>query len=153
MRRMRARIAGFTMLELMAAIALIGVFASVLLDRLLYYQEVAEKAAMEYTVNLLKLGLQIRIGDLMAQNQVVDFVAVAHENPVTWLDAPLPDYRGEVVAARNQRMPAHSWYYDRTQRELVYVPALNRYLQTYAQERSRVHVVRPQGSAAQDNLV
>src|SRR3954452_5951503 len=158
MRGMRARIARFTMLELMVAIALIGVFASVLLDRLLYYQEeVAEKAAMEYTVNLLKLGLQIRIGDLMAQNQVVDFVAVARENPVTWLDAPLPDYRGGVVAARNPRMPAHSWYYDRTQRELVYVPALNRYLQTYAQDRSRVHfrvkVVRPEGSAAPDDLV
>jgi len=37
MRRVRARTAGFTMLELMVAIALIGVFASVLLDRLLQY--------------------------------------------------------------------------------------------------------------------
>ncbi len=157
MRRVRARAAGFTMLELMVAIALIGVFASVLLDRLLYYQELAEKAAMEYTVNVLKLGLQIRIGHLMAQNQVVDFMAVARENPATWLDAPLPGYRGEVVATPNPQMPAGSWYYDRTQRELVYVTALNRYLQTNAQDKSRVHfrvkVVRPDGTAARDSLV
>ena len=47
MRRIRARAAGFTALELTIAIALIAVFASVLLDRLLYYQEAYEKANME----------------------------------------------------------------------------------------------------------
>ena len=144
------------MLELMVAIALIGTFAAVLLDRLLYYQELAEKASMEYTVNVLKLGLQIRIGHLMAQNQVVDFMEVARENPVTWIDVPLPGYRGEIVATPNPQMPSGSWYYDRTQRELVYVTGLSRYLQPDAQGRARVHfrvkVVSPDGMA-RNNMV
>ena len=103
------------------------------------------------------IGLQIRIGHLMAQNQVVDYVEVARENPMTWLDVPVPGYRGEVVATPNPEMPAASWYYDRTQRELVYVTGLNRYLQQDAQGRPRVHfrvkIVRPDGMAARDNLV
>src|SRR5580765_8285047 len=97
-RRIRARASGFSALELALAIALIAIFASVLLDRLLYYQEAYEKANMEYWANVLKLGLQIRVGHLMAQNRVVDYAEVARENPMTWLDEAAPGYRGEVVA-------------------------------------------------------
>ena len=157
MRRIRAREAGFTALELAVAIALIATFASVLLDRLLYYQEAYEKANMEYWANVLKLGLQIRVGHLMAQNQVVDYTQVARENPMSWLDEPAPGYRGEVVATANPQMPARSWYYDRTRRELVYVAAQYRYLLPDAEGRPRVHfrvrVVRPEGVAAKDSMV
>ena len=80
-----------------------------------------------------------------------------NDNRLRKLDEPLPSYRGEVVATVNPQMPAGSWYYDRTQRELVYVPALSRYLQTNAQDKSRVHfrvkVVRPDSMAARDSLV
>lgn len=150
-------IGGFTLLELLVALAVIGVCASVLLERLLYYEEAAEKASMEYVVNVLKVGLQARIGHLMAQSQVVDFIAVAHENPVTWVDVPIPGYRGEVVATPDPQMPGGSWYYDRTARELVYVAGLSRYLEHDAQRRPRVHfrvkVVRPEDAAARDDMV
>jgi hypothetical protein len=155
--RAAARAAGFTAFELAVAIALIGLFSFVLLDRLLYYQEAAEKASMEYWANVLKLGLQIRIGHLMAQNRVVNYTEVARENPMTWLDAPVPGYRGEVAATLNPEMPPASWYYDRTQRELVYVTSLSRYLQPDAGGRPRVHfqvkVIHPDGAAARDSMV
>lgn len=157
MRRIQAHAAGFTALELSVSLALIAIFASVLLDRMLYYQEAAEKANMEYTANVLKLGLQLRIGHLMAQNQVVDYIQVARENPITWVDATIPGYRGEIVATADPQMPAGSWYYDRTRRELVYVTGLNRNLQADAEGRPRVHwrvkVIRPDGMAAKDSMV
>jgi type II secretory pathway pseudopilin PulG len=157
MQRARTRTAGFTTLELLVAISVIGIVAAVLLDRLLYYQEAAEKANMQYWANVLKLGLQIRVGHLMAQNQVVDYLEVARENPMTWLDVPAPGYRGEVVGSANVQMPGGSWYYDRTRRELIYVAAQHRYLQLDGDRRPRVHfrvkVVRPDGMAARDDLV
>ena len=157
MRQIRTRTTGFTALELALSIALIGIFSSVLLDRLLYYEEAAEKANMEYWVNELKVGLQLRVGHLMAQSKVVDYLAVSRENPMSWLETPAPGYRGEVVATANPQMPPASWYYDRTQRELVYVSGLNRYLQRDAQARPRVHfrvkIVRPEDSTAQDSTV
>jgi general secretion pathway protein G len=157
MRPLRARAAGFSALELALAIALIAIFASVLLNRLLYYQEAYEKANMEYWANVLKLGLQIRVGHLMAQNRVVDYTALARENPMTWLDEPAPGYRGEVVATADSQMPARSWYYDRPRRELVYVAGQYRYLLLDADRLPRVHfrvkVVRPEGVAAKDSIV
>jgi len=157
MRPIRARAAGFSALELALAIALIAIFASVLLDRLLYYQEAYEKANMEYWANVLKLGLQIRVGHLMAQSQVVDYAEVARENPMTWLDEAAPGYHGEVVASGDPQMPARSWYYDRTRRELVYVAGQYRYLLLDADRLPRVHfhvkVVRPEGVAAKDSIV
>jgi general secretion pathway protein G len=157
MRRIRARAAGFTALELTIAIALIAVFASVLLDRLLYYQEAYEKANMEYWANVIKLGLQIRVGHLMAQNRMVDYAEVARENPIGWLDEPPPGYRGEVIATGNPQIAPRSWYYDRTRRELVYVVGQSRYLVPDSDGKARVHfrvkVVRPDGVAARDSMV
>jgi general secretion pathway protein G len=135
------------LLELVIAITLIAIFAAVLLDRLLYYQEAYEKATMEYWANVIKVGLQIRVGHLMAQNHVVDFAEVARENPMSWLDEPAPGYRGEVVATADPNMPPRSWYYDRTRRELVYVAGQARYLLRDADGHPRVHfrvrIVRP----------
>jgi prepilin-type N-terminal cleavage/methylation domain-containing protein len=157
MRGMRTRRAGFTTLELLIAISVIGVAAALLLDRLLYYQEAAEKANMEYWSNVFKLGLQIRIGHLMAQSQVVDYMTVARENPVTWLDVPVPGYRGEFVATAKVEVPGASWYYDRTRRELIYVAAQSRYLQPDADRQPRVHfqvkLVYPEGLPLRDELV
>jgi general secretion pathway protein G len=157
MRDMRTRTAGFSTLEFLVATSVIAVAAAFLLDRLLYYQEAAEKANMEYWSNVFKLGLQIRIGHLMAQSQVVDYRAVARENPMTWLDAPVPGYRGEFVATAKVEVPGASWYYDRTRRELIYVAAQSRYLQPDAQRQPRVHfqvkLVHPDGVPSNDDVV
>ena len=70
---------------------------------------------------------------------------------------PAPGYCGEVVATANPQMPARSWYYDRTRRELVYVAGQYRYLLLDADRLPRVHfrvkVVRPEGVAAKDSIV
>ena len=47
---------GFSLLELVVAILIVGVFWWILLQRLTYYQEVAEKARMEYTASCLQTG-------------------------------------------------------------------------------------------------
>ena len=51
---------GLTLFEFVVSLTVVMVFAGVLLERLRFYQEAAEKAAMEYTVSTLKTALQIR---------------------------------------------------------------------------------------------
>jgi prepilin-type N-terminal cleavage/methylation domain-containing protein len=46
--------AGFTLFELIVVICLVGIFAAVALDRLLRYQEIAEKTAMQSTIGALR---------------------------------------------------------------------------------------------------
>jgi len=148
---------GFSLLELGVAITLIGIFAGVLLDRLLFYQEAAEKAVMEFEATKLKLALQIHIGDLIARNQKLDYARIARENPMRWLDQPIPGYRGEYNGEPPVELPKGIWYFDGSQAELVYVLNQDRNFRPVSGGRTRVrwHVktVRPEGIAAKDSTV
>ncbi|MBI3044748.1 MAG: prepilin-type N-terminal cleavage/methylation domain-containing protein [Betaproteobacteria bacterium] len=108
---------GFTLLELALAIALIGVLATVLLQRLGYYQELAEKAAMDATVRLIKTGLQIRLAELIITNRQAEAPALEREDPVQWLERKPPNYGGIY----HDYAQSGTWYYDERERQLVYV--------------------------------
>ena len=99
------------------AITLIGVFAAVLLDRLGYYQEMAEKAKMESELRTIKTGLQIRLAELIVTNRQSEAAALESEDPIRWLDDKPVNYGG----AYPERPRPGTWYFDRQQRQLVYV--------------------------------
>ncbi len=146
---------GFNTVELIVAIVIVLVVAAVLLERLLFYQEAAEKARMELEVTTLKLALQAQIGTRIVEHEQVDYPALARENPVRWLDAPMASYRGEPGPEEAKLLPGGSWYYDRRALELVYVPRLRRHL--YADGigrndvRFHVQVMRAQAGARKDD--
>jgi prepilin-type N-terminal cleavage/methylation domain-containing protein len=108
---------GFTLLELAIAILIIGALATVLLSRLAYYQELAEKAAMEAMVRVIKTGLQIRLAELIAANRQAQAATLEIEDPMQWLEAKPGNYGGPYQA------PAEggTWYFDAGRRQLVYV--------------------------------
>jgi type II secretory pathway pseudopilin PulG len=153
----RPGIGGFSVLELTVSFALIAVFAGLLLERLLYYQEAAEKAVMELEANKLKLALQVHIGDLIARNRALDYPQIARENPMGWLDRPPVGYRGEFDGDVSADLPRGSWYFDRSSAEVVYLVKLDRNLQVgsggRARVRWRVKLIRPEGVAAKDGMV
>ena len=68
---------------------------------------------MELEVTTLKLALQAQIGTRIVEHEQVDYPAVARENPVRWLDAPMAGYRGEPGPEEAKLLPGGSWYYDR----------------------------------------
>ncbi len=129
---------GISLVELALSLGVILALAGVLLNRLAYYQEAAEKAQMEYTVNTLKLAPQLRIGHDLGRQRPVDFAAIAGENPVTWLDRPMPGYRGEVGAAEAQALEPGSWCFARAERELVYRPLRSDHLADDSTGQKRV---------------
>jgi hypothetical protein len=151
------RSSGFSLAEFAVCILLIGVFAGLLLDRMLYYQETAEKAAMELEATKLKLALQVHIGDLIARNRVLDYPRIARENPMGWLDRPPVGYRGEFNGDVSGQLPKGSWYFDRSRAEVVYVVNLDRNFESAsggrAHVRWRVKLVRPEGVPAKDAIV
>ena len=108
---------GFTLFELAVSLAIISVLATVLLARLYRYQEMAEKAAMEATVRLVKTGLQIRLAELIITNRQAQVPQLEEEDPLRWLDTKPANYGGAY------RLPAHpgTWYFDEQARQLVYV--------------------------------
>ena len=156
MRQTRARFQhGFTALELAVSVSVVLVFASVLLERMLFYQELAEKARMELELTTLKLALQARIGTQITEHQPVDYPAMARGNPVRWLDAPMPGYRGEPGPEEAKLLPGGSWYFDQQALELVYLPRLDLHLNPdrTGSKRVRFHVqvLRAQAGARKDD--
>ena len=108
---------GFTMLELVIVIAIYSVLIGVLLNRLNYYQELAEKAAMESTLRTIKTGLQIRLAELIVTNRQAEAAQLETEDPIRWLDDKPPNYGG----AYRESAERGAWYFDAGTRQLVYV--------------------------------
>ncbi len=108
---------GFTLLELAVVVVIFGVLWTVLLNRLNYYQELAEKAAMESTLRTIKTGLQIRLAELIIANRQAEAGKLETEDPVRWLDDKPSNYAGSY------RDPPErgAWYFDARERQLVYV--------------------------------
>jgi hypothetical protein len=86
---------GIRLSELVAAIAIVGVFGGVLLQRMLYLQEYAEMTAMDLTVVNMRTGLHYKTGDLLMGDKVSEIATLADENPVNWLQNHPENYLGE----------------------------------------------------------
>jgi len=146
---MRPKHAGLTLVELIVVVCIIALCATLLFERLRFYQEAAEKATMEYTVAVVKSALQLRVAALLLQGEGKDIASLARANPVEWLMQPPPGYQGEFRAPQPD-VPRGSWYFDATRRELVYVPDLDGHLERLADGskrlRFRVRVDEPKES-------
>jgi len=110
----RAR--GFTLIELIVVLVLISVLAGVALQRYRVYQELAERAAMQATLKMVKTGLQIRLAELIIGNRQAEAKVLERSNPMQWLAEKPANYGGDY------RHPARRgyWYYDAARAELVY---------------------------------
>ena len=130
---LRCRQPGASRFELLVCVALIGVFMAVFLERALYYQEYAEKMAMDMTVENMRTGLRYRVADLMLANRMSQISTLADENPMDWLADKPDNYFGERASATAPHSDG-MWYFDRQKRELVYtvnnrrhfLPSVNR---------------------------
>ena len=144
------RHAGLTLVELVVVMCVVAVIAAILLNRLRFYQEAAEKAAMEYTIGVLKSALQLRVAAMLVNGEERKIESLTRANPVNWLMEPPRGYRGEFRAPQ-PTVARGSWYFDATKRELVYVPDLDDHLQADAtgskRLRFRVELEFEQGEA------
>lgn len=132
------RHAGATRMEFLIRLTFVAVIAVVLLDRMLYYQEYAEKTVMEATMVNMRSGMRVRIAELMIAERNREIVDLLRQNPVTWLEKMPPDYVGEIDSAALAKPPRQGWFYDPGKRELVYIPGLSRYFESDREGRKLI---------------
>lgn len=131
---------GFTIFELVVVIAIASVMVTILLNRLWYYQEVAEKTAMEMTLMNMRSGLRLRIADLMMQDRMSEAAQLTQENPITWLETLPLNYRGQMAGLNPTAMIPGSWYFDAGRQELVYQVQHDRFFKSGEENTIRFHV-------------
>jgi len=129
---------GFTRLEFVVAIIIISTLYAVLLDRMSFYQELAEKAAVEQMAVTLRSALHAQIANKMIQGQSSTISTLAGMNPMDWLDGPPSNYVGERDASEPDQVAPGSWYFDLKDRHLVYVVLNSAYFTPNGRGRKEV---------------
>lgn len=112
---------GFTLLELVVVIALVGVLGAAALDRLWFYQEQAEKVVMEQTASILRSAMRLQMADLIVRQEISRIPGLANQNPMDWLAEKPGNYLGEFSNPAPGSMAPGNWYFDSKQRVLVYL--------------------------------
>ena len=130
--------AGATLLELAVAVSVLSILAYLLLDRMRYYQEWAEKANMEYTAASLKSALLVEFSILMVEGRMREGSTLLQQNPMDWLVPKPVNYIGEFNGAAPDTLPRGNWYYDRSAREVVYRVRLGRHFKPDSRGRQEV---------------
>lgn len=143
---------GASFVEFAVCMALMAIFVGVLLERALYYQEYAEKAAMESTAENIRTGLRYKVADLILANRVPEIPALADENPMNWLAEGPPNYLGELDSAPADE-PKGQWYFDKRNQELVYTVNNRRHFSpsTYRDFSVRYRTMRVSAGAVTDS--
>lgn len=136
-RRARRR-CGFSLLELLVATILIAILAAVLLERLRFYQEAAEKANVEYTISALKSALRVQMAAMMVEGRVQDYDQLERQNPIDWLDEKPGNFSFGVPDAVS--VCKGCWLYDAASRTLTYWPAQGEYLRPDSSGRKRIRL-------------
>ena len=112
---------GFTLLELVVVISILGIFAVLVIDRLHRYAEFAEKTSMEYTANIINSALLFEFATRVIRGKRGEIPQLAQVNPVKWLAQEPSNYLGEFRDPPLNEDQRGNWYYDAANSELVYL--------------------------------
>lgn len=125
MTRMRTRLhavqGGFTLFELIVVTSAVALMSGILLDRLLLYQEMAERVSMQQTVRALRISLHLQSVNLIVKNRLDALPRLAEQNPMEWLAQPPDNYAGEFVSIGQGSVAPGQWYFNPESKKLIYL--------------------------------
>jgi hypothetical protein len=110
-------------------VAIAGILATVLLERLLTYAEAAEKATVEATIGRLQSALYVRVAFLALRGEYDQLEALPRRSPFVVTHAEATNYLGEYDGSPPGDVQTGKWHFDRQRAELVYRPNLARYFE------------------------
>ena len=112
---------GFTLIELVIVICIVGILTATLLTRVWFYQDQAEKAAMEQVASALQSALTMKFARLLTRGQQSEISALTAENPMSWLAKKPANYAGEYYDVTPRTVSPGNWTFDLKTRNLIYV--------------------------------
>jgi general secretion pathway protein G len=113
---------GFTLIELIVVIFVLSILIATFLNRVEYYQELAEKTAMEENVGAIQNALNLQHGKHYVRGNVDDLNQVSTENPMKWMQKLPANYAGEYFDPTPTSVAPGNWVFDLKARELIYLP-------------------------------
>lgn len=112
---------GFTLIELIIVIIIIVTLMGLFMNRVLFYQEQAEKVAMEGVAGAIQSALTLQHGQVLTRGKPSDLEALAKDNPMNWLQKKPRNYAGEFYGPTPLSVESGNWVFDLKTRDLVYL--------------------------------
>jgi general secretion pathway protein G len=114
---------GALLLELALAAVVTALLAGLLLNCLISYRGESEHVAVKQLIGSLRTALAVRSAKAISTTGEAGLLALAYQNPMTWLQQVPENYLGEYHSPNNAELPSGNWYFDRVGQTLVYLPA------------------------------
>jgi prepilin-type N-terminal cleavage/methylation domain-containing protein len=111
---------GFSLVELVVVVVIISIISAILLDRVKFYQEQAERTTMEATAAAIQAALHLRMAGYLASGRDAEVQRLAKENPMDWLARRPDNYAGALDPLGARELPGGSWYFDLSDGSVVY---------------------------------
>ncbi|MBI5108714.1 MAG: hypothetical protein HZA62_08190 [Rhodocyclales bacterium] len=108
---------GASRLEFAITVAIFGVLAALLLQRLALIEEDTERVEVDLTIRNIRTGIQLAIGERIMRGEEDRLAEVAAASPVDMLGKHPRGFVAERAASA-----AGEWAYDPQRRELSYLP-------------------------------
>jgi general secretion pathway protein G len=94
-----------------------------LLNSIISYQGESERVAAKQLIGSLRTALAVRSAQVISTRGEPGLLALAHQNPMGWLQQRPENYLGEYYSPQIEALPSGNWYFDRSAHTLVYLPA------------------------------
>ena len=112
---------GFTLIELIIVIIIIVTLMGLFMNRVMFYQEQAEKVAMEGVAGAIQSALILQYGQILTRGKPSDVAALTQDNPMNWLQRKPRNYAGEFYEPTPLSVESGNWVFDLKTRDLVYL--------------------------------
>ena len=111
---------GFSLLELVVVIALIGTLIGVAVTRLLPYIDEAERISVLRVEGQLRSSINLEAARRIVRGQSASLSELDGSNPFKYLLEPPKNYVGERPWRDIEEAPARHWYFAADENRLVY---------------------------------
>ena len=111
---------GFSFLELIFVIAIIGYLFTVAVDKLLVLKVEAERAAMSQILGSLRSAMGIQVASHISRGTISELIDSADSNPMNWLAEKPENYIGILNEPDPVDVGTSKWYFDSYNKYLVY---------------------------------
>ena len=111
---------GFSFLELVLVIAIIGLLFTVAVDKLLVLKVEAERTAMAQILGSLRSAMGIQVASHISSDTIEELIESANSNPMDWLSEKPENYIGVLDEPDPADVEIRTWYFDNYNKHLVY---------------------------------
>lgn len=111
---------GFSFLELVLVISIIGLLFTLAADRLLILQVEAERTAMQQVLGTIRSAMNLNVATHIARDNIDELANAEASNPMDWLSQTPDNYIGVRNEADPSDIESGKWYYDKYHELLIY---------------------------------